>query len=160
VTLPLVIIILSIALLFSLKFCKDKMSDLELLLVALTSTYLCQNVYYKVFSSYDRLSFTETLNEKWTVKLFFAVVLPALLIWLLIAFKSSLAVISKISFSVLWLTILLGGEYLFLEAGYLISKKDDWYPVVDIILGSCIIGLSFSISKLIISLMRKEKLII
>ncbi|WP_456271311.1 hypothetical protein [Bacillus sp. AK031] len=152
-----VTIILSVLLLYSLIFCKRAIDTIQLFLITLFSSYLCQNIFYKVFSSYDRLNFTNQLVDKWTVKLFYAVILPSLLVWGLYLFKIEVPPAVKVFALFLWVSSITAAEKWFLAAGLLKSDSSSWYPSIDLFLGMVIICIVFMADGLIEKIMRKEK---
>jgi hypothetical protein len=155
----IVTVILSVILLYSLTFCKRAMDSIHLFLIALVSSYICQNIFYKVFSSYDRLSFATQLVDKWTVKLYYAVMLPSLLVWVLYLFRIEVPPAVKVLSLFLWVSSIVGAEKWFLTEGLLKSGGGSWYPSIDLFLGMIIVFVVIIADGLIEKVMRREKII-
>ncbi|WP_339149465.1 MULTISPECIES: hypothetical protein [unclassified Sutcliffiella] len=153
-----VTIVLSIFLLLSLRMIKSKFEALELFLLFLFSSYICQNTYYKLFSPYDRISIADSGWAKLTVKLHFGITLPVLLIIVLYILKStrfSYYVASGIG----WILFVIASEKALFLSGILETQNEKWYPLIDLAAAIFILLLTHFILKTIRLLLRNEQVI-
>ncbi|WP_223699938.1 hypothetical protein [Sutcliffiella deserti] len=118
----LLIFTISILLLYSLRKIKRAYVPLELLLTFFTTSYLCQNTYYKLFSPYERLIIADSGWAKINVKLFYGVIVPVLLIGVLYLAKSKKSISFYIS-AIMWVSFIVLCEKIFLAIGILETKK-------------------------------------
>lgn len=149
----------SIILLYSLKFCKKQFHSIELLLLFMFSSSICQITYYKLFSPYDRLGEVQALMPDLTVKIHYGLILPTLLIWAMYIYCSEQTNLKKITTLFLWILFVIMAEKFYLVVGILQSKSKSWYPSIDMVFGMVIVLLTIFFTERIKNVLRKEKII-
>jgi hypothetical protein len=149
-------ITLSFVLMFSIRFVKQHFVGLELTLLFLFSSYICQNTYYKLFSPYDRLSVGDSGWAKLTVIVHFGIVLPVLLIILLVILKRTNSSFYAVS-SIAWIITIVVFEKIFLLSGILEKPNEHWYPVIDASAAIIILIITSFVMKKIHMILKKER---
>ncbi|WP_408009020.1 hypothetical protein ACJROX_01360 [Pseudalkalibacillus sp. A8] len=143
----------------SLKYCKKRFDVLELIILFLFSSCICQTIFYKIFSAYDRLVIVESFYASFSVKLHFGMMLPSLLIWVMFVLKSKTELLTKLIVSFSWILFNVIGEKIYLLVGVLESKTPSWYPSIDLFFGMLIIpGTLFFLEKMN-DVLRKDHVI-
>jgi hypothetical protein len=151
-------IILSFVLVLSLRFVKQRFDGLELTLLFIFSSYICQNTYYKLFSPYDRLSVGVSGWAKLTVTLHFGIVLPILLIIVLFILKSTNYSFYAMS-SIAWIFFIIIYEKIFLLTGILEKPNEHWYPLIDAAAAVVILFITTFVMKKIQMILKREQVI-
>lgn len=151
--------IISIILLCSLWSMKKRFDPLQLVLLFLFTSYICQNTFYKLFSPYDRINFSDSGWAKLTVKLHFGINLPVLLIGVLSFFIVRKRLIAMIT-STLWVLFVLGSEKVYLLLGVLELGGKHWYPAIDLCFAILLIFISYAGMKLLNRLLLNERVIV
>jgi hypothetical protein len=151
-------IILSFVLVLSLHFVKQRFDGLELTILFIFSSYICQNTYYKLFSPYDRLSVGDSGWAKLTVIVHFGIVLPILLIIVLFILKSTNPSFYAVS-SIAWIFIIIVYEKIFLISGILEKSNEHWYPTIDAAAAVVILFITTFVMKKIHRILKKEQVI-
>lgn len=147
----------SILILFFLHLYRRRFTAFQLVLLFLLTSYLCQNTYYKLFSPYDRISISESLWAKISIKLHFGVILPVLLMGIIYFSQSKNKLIT--CFSILgWAAIIVASEKFYLSVGILEKKGEDWYPAIDMMAALIVVFITFVFKKYINRLFIKERL--
>jgi hypothetical protein len=149
-------ITLSFVLMFSIRFVKQHFDGLELTLLFLFSSYICQNTYYKLFSPYDRLSVGDSGWAKLTVIVHFGIVLPVLLIIVLVILKRTNSSFYAVS-SIAWIITIVVFEKIFLLSGILEKPNEHWYPVIDVSAAIIILIITSFVMKKIHMILKKER---
>ncbi|WP_078380462.1 hypothetical protein [Sutcliffiella halmapala] len=151
-------LIISIILLFYLWSLKKRFDPLQLVLIFLFTSYICQNTYYKLFSPYDRISIADSGWAKLTVKLHFGIILPVLLIGVMSFFIVRKRLIALIT-SALWVLFVLGSEKLYLLLGVLELGGKNWYPAIDLCFAILLVFISIAGMKFLNRLLANERVI-
>ncbi|RJR13821.1 hypothetical protein C4588_00605 [Candidatus Parcubacteria bacterium] len=147
----------SILILFLFHLYRRRFSAFELVLLFLLTSYLCQNTYYKLFSPYDRISISDSIWAKISIKLHFGVILPVLLIGIIYLSLSKNSLTK--SFSIIgWVAFIVASEKFYLSMGILELKGDHWYPVIDIVFAFIVVFTTFVIKKYLNRLLMRERL--
>ncbi|KMJ57984.1 hypothetical protein AB685_14250 [Bacillus sp. LL01] len=149
-------IILSVFLMLSLRYLKFEI--LELTLLFLFSSYICQNTFYKLFSPYDRISIADSGWAKLTVKLHFGITLPVLLIIVLYILKCT-SFSYYVASGIGWIVIVIVSEKALLLSGILETQNEKWVPLIDIAASIFILLLTNFVWKTIHILLKKEQVI-
>lgn len=155
----LIIILFSIVTLVLLWRLIRKKDLFEGLFLYLFCSFVCQHLNFKVFSAYDRLSVTQELFPRVISYLHFGIIFPALLVWLLYAFRYQNELIKKGMLSLLWISFDVLSKWVYLKSGILESKSESWYPTVDILISMSLIILSFLFMKQFHSILRRERVL-
>lgn len=148
---------LSILIVFFFHLFRRRFSAFQLVLLFLLTSYLCQNTYYKLFSPYDRISISDSLWAKISIKLHFGVILPTLLIGILYLSLSKNKLTK--SFSILgWAAFIVVSERFYLSMGIMEQKGEHWYPVIDFVFAFFVVYITFVIKKYLNRLLMRERL--
>ncbi|MFE7062687.1 hypothetical protein ACFVAD_11095 [Sutcliffiella sp. NPDC057660] len=136
---------------------RRRFTAFQLVLLFLVASYLCQNTFYKLFSPYDRISITDNLWAKISIKLHFGVILPVLLIGIIFMSRSNNKL--TISFSILgWAAFIVASEKYYLFSGILKKNGENWFPQIDFIFALIVIFMTFVIKKYLYRLLMRERL--
>ncbi|MGM0867297.1 MAG: hypothetical protein ACQEWF_21760 [Bacillota bacterium] len=73
--------LISLVLLYSLKGLLKKFRAIEVLILSLFNSFLCQLINFKIFSAYDRLSVKEEIIPRVVSYLHYGLLLSLLLMW-------------------------------------------------------------------------------
>lgn len=122
----------SLVLLYFLKGLLKRFRAIEVLILSLFNSFLCQHINFKIFSAYDRLSVKEEIIPRVVSYLHYGLLLPLLLIWVLYFFRSKIPTVFKLMIAMVWMGIDVGSKYLLLQIGVLKSETAGWYPIVDV----------------------------
>lgn len=147
----------SILILFFFHLYRRRFSAFQLVLLFLLTSYLCQNTYYKLFSPYDRISISDSIWAKISIKLHFGVILPVLLMGIIYLSLSKNSLTK--SFSILgWVAFIVASEKFYFSMGILELKGEHWYPVTDIVFAFIVVFTTFVIKKYLNRLLMRERL--
>lgn len=122
----------SLVLLYFLKGLLKRFRAIEVLILSLFNSFLCQHINFKIFSAYDRLSVKEEIIPRVVSYLHYGLLLPLLLMWVLYFFHSKIPTVFKLMIAMVWMGIDVGSKYLLLQIGVLKSETAGWYPIVDV----------------------------
>ncbi|MGD6832964.1 hypothetical protein ACQCT5_12425 [Sutcliffiella halmapala] len=147
----------SFLILFFFRLYRRRFTAFQLVLLFLLTSYLCQNTYYKLFSPYDRISISDSLWAKISIKLHFGIILPVLLIGIIYLSISKNALTK--SFSIIgWAAFIVASERFYLSMGIMEQKGEHWYPVIDIVFAFIVVFITFIIKKYLNRLLMRERL--
>lgn len=148
----------SLILLFSIKGLLKRFKGVEILVLGLFNSFLCQHINFKIFSAYDRLSVNVEVIPRVISYLHYGLFLPLLLMWVLYSFRSKIPAFYQWMMALLWIGIDVVSKYILLQTEVLISKTPGWYPIIDVCITAGILLLSF-VFMLRFSLIMKKELV-
>ncbi|TMU85891.1 hypothetical protein FGG79_11905 [Bacillus sp. BHET2] len=146
----------SLVLLFSIKGLLKRFLAIEVLILSLFNSFLCQHINFKIFSAYDRLSVKEELVPRVLSYLHFGLFIPLLLMWVLYFFRSEIPMISKFMIAMVWIGIDVISKSFLLQTGMLISETPGWYPMIDVGISTGILLFSYVFMIRFASILKKE----
>lgn len=155
----LVVLLVSSLFLWTLRFASKKFNKLELFILSLFASFLCQHINFKVFSAYERLHVKAELIPRIISYLHFGIIVPALLIWVLYFFRSSFSLMKRILFSISWIGYDLLAKSFYLEFNILITETKTWYPIVDVFISVIILIISIIFLGKWRAILRSERVI-
>ncbi|MBM6617873.1 hypothetical protein [Bacillus suaedaesalsae] len=147
-------LLLMIYLLNSLKHLTKLFMKLEVLLLFIFTSFLCQHINFKIFSAYERLGVKEELIPRVWSYLHFGITLPIILMWLLYMYRTKHSIISLVLVS--WVVIDLVFKQVYLLIGALQSESNHWYPIVDLCISIGILCISIIFMRNLQEVLRKE----
>lgn len=153
----ILVLILTVLLLFSFVIILNRFEMLELIVLYLFTSFLCQHINFKLFSAYERLSVVKGIIPKIISFLHFGLILPILLIWVFYVYRSKNSLFYSLLFSLIWVGFDLFWKQLFLMTNILESKTTSWYPVIDIIVSIFVLLVSVIFMIKFISILKKER---
>jgi hypothetical protein len=133
----------SLVLLYSLKGLFKRFRAIEVLILSLVNSSLCQHINFKIFSAYDRLSVKEEIIPRVVSYLHYGLLLPLLLMWVLYFFRSKIPMVFKLMIALVWMGIDIGSKYYLFQIGVLKSETAGWYPIVDVCITAGILLFSY-----------------
>jgi len=150
----------SLVLLYSLKGLFKRSRAIEVLILSLFNSFLCQHINFKIFSAYDRLSVKEEIIPRVVSYLHYGLLLPLLLMWVLYFFRSKIPTVFKLMIAMVWMGIDVGSKSFLLQIGMLKSETPVWYPIVDVCITAGIILLSYIFMIRFAFILKKELVIV
>lgn len=135
--------IISLVLLYSLKRLLKRFRAIELVILSLFNSFLCQHINFKIFSAYDRLSVKEELIPRVLSYFHYGLLIPLLLMWVLYFFRSEIPTFFKLMVAMVWIGIDVISKSFLLQRGMLISETPEWYPMIDVCITAGILLFSY-----------------
>ncbi|QPC47889.1 hypothetical protein [Mangrovibacillus cuniculi] len=154
-----VILILSILLFFTFFSMRRWFKPIEIFLLFLFTSYLCQHLFYTLSSPYDRLRVVEDHLPFWTVRLQYGVVFAITLLWLMVIYRLNWTLFRKLTATFAWILFWVIVEKTFLILGVLESQSISWYPSLDMFFSMLVILLTLFFTNLLQQVLRKERII-
>ncbi|MGD6958205.1 hypothetical protein ACQCWA_10770 [Rossellomorea aquimaris] len=146
----------SLVLLYSLKGLFKRFRAIEVLILSLVNSSLCQHINFKIFSAFDRLSVKEEIIPRVVSYLHYGLLLPLLLMWVLYFFRSKIPTFFKLMIAMLWMGIDIGSKYFLLQIGVLKSETAGWYPIVDVCITAGILLVAYIFMVRFAFILKKE----
>ncbi|KAA0562224.1 hypothetical protein F0342_17530 [Bacillus sp. CH30_1T] len=146
----------SLVLLYSLKGLFKRFRAIEVLILSLVNSSLCQHINFKIFSSFDRLSVKEEIIPRVVSYLHYGLLLPLLLMWVLYFFRSKIPTFFKLMIAMVWMGIDIGSKYFLLQIGVLKSETAGWYPIVDVCITAGILLVAYIFMVRFAFILKKE----
>lgn len=146
----------SLVLLYSLKGLFKRFRAIEVLILSLFNSFLCQHINFKIFSAYDRLSVKEEIIPRVVSYLHYGLLLPLLLMWVLYFFRSKIPTVFKLMIAMVWMGIDVGSKYFLLQIGMLKSETAGWSPIVDVCITAGILLFSYIFMVRFALILKKE----
>lgn len=150
---------ISTLLLLSIKKLKQ-FHKIEIIVLCLFNSFLCQHINFKIFSAYERLSVMEDVIPRVLSYFHFGVTLPLMLIWVLYFVRIKQSVLYCVFYSVLWIGFDLFSKQIFLLSTVLKSKTQSWYPITDICISTAILLFSILFMRKLGFILKKERIVI
>jgi hypothetical protein len=154
-----VVLILSIIILFTIPLLRKWFHPIEIFILFMFTSYICQNMFYTISSPYDRISVVPEHFPFWTVRLQYGVVFATTLLWLMTAYRTDWTLLRKLSVTFAWIIFRIVVEKLFLTLGVLKSDSISWYPSLDMFFEMISILLTLSFTNFLNTVLRKENII-
>ncbi|RSK28836.1 hypothetical protein EJF36_19225 [Bacillus sp. HMF5848] len=154
-----IVLILSIALLFTLPLMRRWFNPIEIFILFMFTSYFCQNMFYTISSPYDRISVVEEHFPFWTVRLQYGTVFAITLLWLMVAYRTNWTLLRKLTVTFAWIIFGILVEKSFLVIGVLRSDSISWYPSLDMFFEMLVILFTLSFTNFLNSVLRKENII-
>lgn len=156
ITIFILIISLSITLLLTIKHLQIRFAKIEILILSLFLSFICQHINFKIFSAYERLSVQEAFIPRVISYLHFGVVFPLLLFWVLYLFRSKAPTPYKLFYALLWLGFDLFSKQMYLIVNVLESNTVSWYPLTDLGISTTTLILAIVFMHKLRAIVKKE----
>jgi hypothetical protein len=151
--------IISILLLFSLKYIMKRFDSFEVFILLMFTSYNSQNFFYLLSSPYRHLRVVEEHIPFWSARFNYGIILPVLLLWVMYVLRGNKKLSVKITVCFLWI---IGGvlmDKLFLIIGVLESQSKSWHPEVDLVLAMVVLSTSIYFMEILKKILLREKVI-
>lgn len=152
-------ILVAILLLISLKWIKKRFDILELFLLYMFTSVLCQQFFYVFSSPYHMIKIVEEYLPFWAGRIQYSFSFPILLMWVLYFLKGNNKLSVKIGVCLCWVT---GGvlvEKIMLLLGILTTEGGKWYPYIDMVMAMIVLVSSIYFMEIMSPILKKEKMI-
>lgn len=151
--------LLSVILLCWIRVSLKKMDRFELFILFLFTSFACQHINFKIFSSYERLHVKAEHIPRIISYLHFGLISPVLLICVLYGFRSRLSILHKLFFFFSWICFDLLIKKIYLSTNILVSETRSWYPIVDVAISISIILISLVFMVKLRAILKREMVI-
>lgn len=131
ITYLIIAIMISLSMLFSLKYCQKVFDKLEIIGLLMFCSGINQQIFYYISSVFKFVKLVEENLPLTVIRLDYAVISPSLLVWTLYFITKTKVLWFKVFYGLIWIALAIAMQRYEIELGLLVEKN--WVLVHQVI---------------------------
>lgn len=153
----IIVVLLSLSLLFSLKYCFKEFDKLELIGLFFFYSGMNQQIFYFFSSTFKFVELVEEHLPLTILRMDYSIISPSLLIWTLYFIRRAEAFWEKVLYSLIWSAVVILIQRYEISLGVLMDRN--WTLQHEIIKRLVIVALAYTFMKIWHTFMKKDRVI-